>query len=74
MDNQHKLITGYRDLNAEEIAYMNKIKVHGYNLAELLKDLRGYPSADKRWIDIAETHLQQGIMAAVRAVARPDSF
>lgn len=34
----------------------------------------GPPRLDYRWIAIGETHLQQGIMALVRAVAQPTSF
>lgn len=29
MENQHRKITGYRELNAEEIALMNEIKEIG---------------------------------------------
>lgn len=35
MDNQHKLIKGYRDLSAKEIALMNEIKTKGDELREL---------------------------------------
>ena len=28
MDNQHKLIKGYRDLSEQEIDLMNRIKTH----------------------------------------------
>lgn len=30
-------------------------------------------SLDQRWAEIGHTHLQEGIMALVRAVVRPDS-
>ncbi|WP_136419933.1 hypothetical protein [Herbaspirillum sp. ST 5-3] len=36
MDNQHKLIKGYRDLSAEEIALMNEIKAKGEELRALV--------------------------------------
>lgn len=35
MDNQHKMIKGYRDLSAEEIALMNEIKEQ----AEVMREL-----------------------------------
>ena len=35
MDNQHRKIKGYRELNAEEIALMNEIKEMGKNLEAL---------------------------------------
>lgn len=74
MQDQHKLIKGYRDLTQGEIDAMNAIKAEGTRLEILLEEMRDNKDLDSRWIDIAETHLQQGIMAAVRAVARPESF
>lgn len=74
MDNQHKQIKGYRDLNQQEIDAMNAIKTQGEQLREMIYDLRNTDGIDQRWVSIAETHLQQGVMAAVRAVAKPESF
>lgn len=74
MDNQHKKIKGYRDLTQAEIDAMNAIKAEGERLKLLIEEMRENASLDQRWISIAETHLQQGIMAAVRAVAQPESF
>lgn len=87
MDNQHKKITGYRDLSQDEIDLMNEIKakaeevgalVHKLDMigAEVRKD--GKPDEpflpDYRWISIGRTHLQQGFMALVRSIAKPESF
>lgn len=36
MENQHRIITGYRDLSAEEIALMNEIKQAGYMLESIV--------------------------------------
>jgi hypothetical protein len=74
MDNQHKLITGYRDLTAGDIALINKVKQCGVCLDEIIAELRQMQSADHRWVSIGATQLQQGIMALVRAVAKPDGF
>lgn len=74
IDNQHKLIKGYRDLTQGEIDAMNAIKAEGERLRILIEEMRENENLDQRWINIAETNLQQGIMAAVRAVAQPDSF
>ena len=74
MDNQHKLIKGCRDLSEDEISQMNNIKETGQTLETMIKSMRNSPDLDQRWVSIAETHLQQGIMAAVRAVAKPGSF
>ena len=74
MDNQHKKIKGYRDLSQGEINAMNNIKAYGEELRSLIIELRGITDIDQRWVSISETHLQQGIMAAVRSVAKPESF
>lgn len=74
MDNQHRKITGYRELGAEEIALMNEVKAMGAQLGQLIEKLKENPDVDKRWLSIAKTDLQQGIMAAVRSIAKPDSF
>ena len=74
MDNQHRKIAGYRELNDIEIALVNAIKGRGSELEALIGLLRSRPEYDQRWISIGATHLQQGLMALTRAVARPESF
>lgn len=74
MDNQHKKISGYRDLTQEEIDQMNALKAVGTQLGFLIKNMKQDSDVDQRWLSIAETHLQQGIMAAVRSVAKPNGF
>lgn len=80
MNNQHKQIKGYRDLTQVEIDLMNKIKQKGVELGNLIDEMSELSlqqvdnQLDKRWISIGQTHLQQGIMALVRAVARPTTF
>lgn len=74
MKDQHAKIKGYRDLSQSEIDAMNTIKAEGTRLGLLIEDLKENPQLDQRWISIAETHLQQGIMAAVRSVAQPTTF
>ncbi len=74
MKDQHTKITGYRDLSQGEIDAMNAVKAEGARLELLIEELRVNSNIDQRWVDIAETHLQQGVMAAVRSIARPNSF
>lgn len=85
MENQHRKITGYRELSQTEIDLMNKIKAHGAALDETLKEVdaflasdnqqHGTPDAEsRRWLSIGKTHLQQGLMAVTRSVARPTFF
>ena len=74
MDNQHKKITGYRDLNQDEIDLMNE----GKALAELcrayVQKLARNEQTDWRWVDIGRTNLQTGFMALIRSIAKPTSF
>ena len=105
MENQHKKITGYRDLTQQEIDLMNRIKAKGAEMLELhallvatLKsrretleftvsddsaytgqivddcraELEVFNRAEpERWAAIGKTDIQTGIMALVRAVAKP---
>lgn len=74
MENQHRKITGYRELSQEEIDLMNEIKAKGRELGELVDKIHATESTDKRWASIAKTDLQTGLMALTRAVAQPTSF
>lgn len=74
MDNQHKMITGYRDLSQEEIDMMNEVKRHGQAIGDMIQKLRDVEGLDQRWVSIAQTDFQTGFMAAVRAIAQPESF
>lgn len=69
-----KSISGYRELSKEEIELINQIKDLGEELQLLLLNIEASGLADPRWIDIARTNMQLGSMAAVRAVAKPNSF
>ena len=74
MDNQHREIKGYRELNADEIALMNEVKEHGVKLGELVAKLRATENLDQRWVSIGATDLQTGLMALTRGVAQPTFF
>jgi hypothetical protein len=74
MENQHRLIKGYRELSQEEIDLMNDIKQVGQTLETLIQRLLDVDSTDKRWVNIGRTDCQTGIMALVRSVAKPTSF
>ena len=74
MDNQHKMIKGYRDLSAEEIAAMNKVKEVGAAVGQLVDELKAVQGLDQRWISIGATDLQKGFMALTRGVAQPTTF
>ena len=94
MENQHRKIKGYRELNQSEIDLMNRIKEKGEELRRLLDECRSEDDIEEddiegkngdelhdaaldeasRWRAIAKTHLQQGLMALVRSVAKPEFF
>lgn len=74
MENQHQKITGYRELNQEEIDLMNEVKAKGVELGQLVDKLMQTDSLDKRWVSIGKTDLQQGLMALVRSIAQPETF
>jgi hypothetical protein len=68
MENQHRKITGYRELYQEEINLMNAIKQQGMPM------IAGIENVDGRWLDIGGTDLQTGLMALTRAIAQPTTF
>lgn len=75
MENQHRRISGYRELNEEEIAAMNEIKAKGAELGQLIMKMEETSlDVDKRWLAIGRTHLQEGLMALTRAIAKPTFF
>ncbi len=67
-------IKGYRALSDEEIGMINSIKTHGDSLEQQINALMWMDNIDMRWVKIGQTHLQQGIMALCRAVAKPEGF
>lgn len=74
MENQHRHIKGYRELDESEIAAMNRIKEKAAEIGALVEELETYRAIDDRWLAIGKTQLQQGFMALTRAVANPDFF
>lgn len=84
VENQHRQITGYRDLTQAEIDMMNEIKAHEKATAELHRKvaaLIGPPSNEDRYdseiserrrnVAIARTEFETAFMRLVRSVARP---
>ena len=67
MENQHRKITGYRELDQMDIDLINRLKEIGDNFGGAVEALENTVSADKRWVEIGKTHLQQGIMALIRS-------
>lgn len=87
MDNQHRRISGYRELTQEEIDLMNEAKAleaqvlafHEKVMATLaiqykrdIEDAHRQQEAQAlRWAAIARTDVETGFMALVRSIAQP---
>lgn len=68
-------IAGYRELSEAEIDLINAIKHVGNDeLAPLIEKLAHDPDIDGRWVSIARTHFQEGLMALTRAITKPTFF
>lgn len=83
-------IKGYRQLSALELELTNKVKAHAEETHKLIEELETYakdraevrfkdgppltPFLDPRWLSIGRTNLQQGFMALVRAITKPETF
>ena len=88
MENQHRLIKGYRELSAEEIELMNEAKELAERTRELVERVAKLPPTPLaegdapptvttdpgRAVAIARTELQTGFMWLIRSVARPSTF
>ncbi len=74
MDNQHKLIKGYRDLSADEIALMNEAKELAETVGALADKIAAHGNPDPRWFAIGRTDLQKGFMGLIRSIAKPTTF
>lgn len=74
MENQHRQISGYRELTQQDIDAMNAVKAKAEEVGMQLDALLLMPGIDKRALAIAKTELQTGFMWAVRAIAQPAGF
>lgn len=72
MENQYRLIKGYRELTQHDIQAMNHAKEAEENLLRWMQEELTF--ADPRWLAIARTDLQKGFMALGRAIARPEGY
>lgn len=86
MENQHRKISGYRELTQQEIDLMNEAKAleaqclafHG-KVQDVLSDQSSIPEERDRqvaaqafrWHAIARTDIETGFMALIRSIAQP---
>lgn len=71
MDNQHKLVKGYRDLSQSEIDAMNSIKLAEQDIGQLFQQVRAMSGVDQRALAINKGKMQEAFSWFVRAVAQP---
>lgn len=65
-------ISGYRQLSDDTIVTVNSIKAFERQVGQLWRTIGEGDEVDRRWMALAKTHLQEGFMAFVRAVAKPE--
>jgi hypothetical protein len=85
VDNQHRKLSGYRELTQDEINLINEIKGHEQVTLAIIGRVRGAAllvaseelvdgeTEPLRWTRLSKDYLQMGIMALIRAVAQPGS-
>lgn len=92
MENQHRKISGYRELNQAEIDLMNEIKALGPMIEAVLEKVKTHVDGQNsfqldpdvavrladatphRFVALAKTEFQTGLMYLTRAVAQPTFF
>lgn len=72
MDNQHRKISGYRELSQAEVDLMNEVKAFEARWNGLVDRLRALPALDQRNVALAVTAGEDAFMRAVRAIAQPE--
>lgn len=73
MDNQHRKIKTYRELDQSEVDAMNSVKSLEADIAALWDQIAAMPGVDKRDLAMARTHFEDACIRMVRAVARPQT-
>ena len=74
MENQHRKITGYRELSQDEINAMNKSKELASQVGDFIDELEKNGYVNKLWLAIAKTDLQKAFMSLTRSIAKPSTF
>ncbi|MNI50751.1 hypothetical protein D3C73_1054400 [compost metagenome] len=60
MENQHRKIKGYRELNETEISLMNEIKAKGVELGELVTKINDYLAKQRNDNAVAYINAEEG--------------
>lgn len=64
-------VAGYQAQSSQNIDLVNANKVAEEVILRNLDDLAEMPEVDKRWLNIARSHVEQGFMAMNRAIFKP---
>lgn len=74
MENQHRKITGYRELSAEEIALMNEIKELGPRIEEVILKVKTHLAAqyESAWEGVDRTQVTLANPAQHPKPSKPD--
>lgn len=64
-------VQGYTTQSDARLALVNRNKDIEERVLRILDDLAKVEDADKRWLAIGRTHIEQGFMAVNRAVFKP---
>ena len=72
-DNTHQglPVPGYRPQNDAAITKARELKVAEEKVLRILDRLKDDPEVDGRWLAIGRTQIEQGFMAANRAIFKP---
>lgn len=73
MDNQHRKISGYRELSEAEVKVINFLKSAERETLAIVDLVSDRDGADPRWTAIARTDIERGFMALIRAIAKPNT-
>jgi len=71
MENQHRKITGYRDLTKEEIQSINEMKQAEEDFRKVIDGFIDEGGYDCRCLSLAKTNIEQGFMWLIKGIARP---
>lgn len=74
MKDQHKKISGYRDLTQEEIDLINECKELSSKVGDLCDKLALNELIDKRWLKEGQMEAQKAFMSLVRSISKPKTF
>lgn len=65
-------VKGYRPQSSASVAVVNVLKESEEHVLQILDRLQQYDEYDKRWLAIGRTYIEQGYMAMVRAIFKPE--